>query len=329
MTENPVLVDVLRGKIVESRHRGAYVVMDADGRMIAASGNIERPIFPRSAVKVAQALPFVESGAADRHGFGARELSLATASHNGEEGHASLAEAMLVKAGLDRGALECGAHAPMRAAAAEQLAAAGRSPCALHNNCSGKHAGFLCFAVEDGLEPHGYIGAAHPVQIEIRAAMSDVFGTDLAEAPMGIDGCSIPTYAAPLRQFALGFARMGAGIGLSAERAKAARRLLDAAMAEPWYMAGTGRFDTDFMTALGTEAYVKVGAEGVYCASLPRLGLGIALKIDDGAGRAAEVAVASLIAEQLGRMDDPVFQPFLQPVMKNWNGIEVGTLRRA
>jgi L-asparaginase II len=340
-TANPVLVDVLRGSAVESTHRGAIAIVDADGTLHTALGDIDRPIFPRSAVKVLQALPLVESGAAERFKLNDEELALACASHGGEARHTQTAASMLAKAGLDHTALECGTHWPYLDSAIKALAAAGAEPNALNNNCSGKHAGFVCLgcvlATEAG-EPDrrafvsGYLQAQHPVMREVTASLQAATGWDLARTPVGTDGCSIPTFAIPLRHLAHAFARVGTGAGLSAGRAAAARRLRTAVAAAPFMVAGTGRFDTRVMERLGERVFCKVGAEGVYCASLPELGLGVAIKMDDGnTARACEVAMAAVIERLLPLNDsDAGFMAgFSEVVMRNWNGIEVGRLRAA
>lgn len=326
---NPVLVEVLRGGTVESRHRGAVAVADGDGAPVLVIGDVERPVFPRSAVKAIQALPLVESGASDAYGFGQRELALACASHSGETEHAVLAAAMLAKAGLDESALECGAHWPTRQQAALDLAAAGKTPSPLHNNCSGKHSGFLCTCRHAGLDHRGYVAAGHPAQEAVRDAMEAVTGAAHAFAPCGTDGCSIPTYAVPLKNLAHGFACMATGTGLAPIRAKAAQRLLAACMAEPFLVAGTDRLDTRLMQAAGGRVMVKVGAEGVYCGAVPELGLGIALKCDDGAARAAEVMVSAVLQKLLAADPDlsATMGGMARPVLTNWNGIEVGALR--
>jgi L-asparaginase II len=329
---NPVLVEALRGGTVESRHRGAVAVVDGDGAAVLAVGDVARPVFPRSAVKAIQALPLVESGAADAYRFGQRELALACASHSGEAEHAALAAAMLARAGLDESALECGAHWPTRQDAALDLAAAGaKAPSPLHNNCSGKHTGFLCTCRHLGIDHRGYVHAGHAAQEAVREAMEAVTGAAHAVDSCGTDGCSIPTYAVPLQSLAHGFARMATGTGLGPLRAQAARRLLDACMAEPFLVAGTDRLDTRLMRAAGGRIMVKVGAEGVYCGAVPELGLGIAVKCDDGAARAAEVIVAAVL-EKLLAGDPPLaatLGALARPVLRNWNGIEVGALRPA
>lgn len=327
MSDNPRLVEVLRGGAVESRHRGAVAVADGAGRLLFALGDVEAPVFPRSAIKVIQALPLVESGAADALGLTAAELALSTASHNGEEAHVEGARAMLARVGRDETCLVCGPHWPGREDDRGRLHLAGRTPTRLHNNCSGKHAGFVCCAVHAGIDPTGYGDVDHPVQREIAAALSDVTGVDTDRVPRGRDGCSIPTWALPVAAMARGFARMASGEGLAASRARAARRLLEAAIAEPFMIAGTERFCTDFIRACGGSVYVKTGAEGVFCAALPALGLGVAVKCDDGAARAAEVVTATVVARLLGRFEDPALARFRTPVIRDWNGVEVGGLR--
>jgi L-asparaginase II len=332
---NPVLVNVERGGQVESFHRGAFAVVDAGGGVVLSQGDIDRPVFPRSAVKVLQALPLVASGAADRFGLSDAQLALACASHGGELRHVDTAAAMLTQAGLDEAALECGSHWPSFEGAARALAAAQALPSALHNNCSGKHAGFVCLgcllAQDGGHDPRsflrGYVQPEHPVMREVSAALQAATGVDLRTAPGGIDGCSIPTFALPLRDIALGFARVATGLGLSADHARAALRLRRAVARAPEMVAGEGRFDTQVMARLGERVFCKVGAEGVYCAALPELGLGLALKIDDGgANRAAEVLMAALIQRLLPLDEgDSAFMRELNPaLLLNRNGIEVG-----
>ena len=296
---NPVLVEVLRGGIVESRHRGAVFVCGADGKAVLEIGDTARPVFPRSAVKAIQALPLVETGTADAYGFGKRELALACASHTGQAMHTELAASMLARAGLDHTALECGSHWPFNHDAFVALARSGKEPNALCNNCSGKHSAFLCTCVHEGIDHKGYVAAGHPFQEMVRKTMQEVTGAVHDAANAAIDGCSIPTHAVPLTALAQGFARMATGEGLGPERARAAKRLLDACMAEPLLVSGTGKADAALMQAAPGRIFTKVGAEGVYCAAVPELGLGIALKCDDGAERGAESMVSAVLAKLL------------------------------
>jgi L-asparaginase II len=328
---NPVLVEVVRGARVESKHRGSVAVVDADGTAALVLGDVARPVFPRSAVKPLQALVLVESGAADRFGFGADELAVASASHAGEPAHVAVVERMLGRAGLDAAALACGAHPPGHAASAQALARAGREPSALHNNCSGKHAGFLCAACAMGADPVCYTDPAHPVQREVKAALEAIAGAALDDRSCAIDGCSVPTWPLPLEKLAYGFARFGTGRRLDPRRAAAAARIRAAYAARPHLVAGTGRFCTRVMEHFGDRVLVKGGAEGVACGALPEIGLGIAIKCDDGAGRAAEVVMATMIARLLA-LDDKdraMLDDLVRPALCNWNGIEVGALRPA
>lgn len=339
----PVLVELTRGGVVESQHHGAIAVLDADGEIVFSTGDIDRPVFPRSAIKGFQALPLIESGAAEALGFGDAELALAISSHSGEPGHVETAAGMLARVGRDGTCLECGAHWPMlnqrmREAkgpegdrAAFDLFAGGGQPSPLHNNCSGKHAGFVCLAVHEGHDPKGYVTPEHPTMRSVSAAIEAMTEFELASAPAGIDGCAIPTFGIPLRNLAYGFARFATGHGLAPERARAAARLRKAAAASPFHVAGTGRFDTTVMEALREKAFVKTGAEGVYCAALPEQGLGVALKIWDGTGRAAETAMAAMLARFLDMSDveEKAVLPRVNRVMHNWNGTEVGRMRAA
>lgn len=338
MPANPVLVEALRGLTLESAHRGAVAVVDADGALHSAWGDIDRPIFPRSAVKVLQALPLVESGAAERYGLSDEELALACASHGGEARHTAAAASMLAKAGMDVTALECGTHWPYFDGAIKAMAAAGGQPNALNNNCSGKHAGFVCLgclmAGEDDRRAFltGYVKPGHPVMREVTAALQSSTGYDLARTAVGTDGCSIPTYAIPLRHLAHAFARVATGIGLKPGHAAAALRLRQAVARAPFMVAGTGRFDTRVMEHFGERVFCKVGAEGVYCAALPTLGLGVAVKMDDGnTARACEVVMAALMARllPLAESETGFVQSLADVALVNWNGIEVGRLRAA
>ena len=325
---NPVLVEALRGVLVESRHTGAVAVVDADGGRALALGDVEQPVYPRSAVKALQALPLVETGAADRYGLGPEALALACASHSGEPGHVATATRMLTLAGLDAGALQCGAHWPIHQPSAQALAREGGMAGAVHNNCSGKHAGFLCVACAIDADPAHYIEAAQPVQRLVKATLEELTGAVLSQDVCAVDGCSVPTWAMPLAALARGFARFGTGLGLAPERAKAAARLREACAAHPWHVAGTGRFCTEIMQRFGARVFVKTGAEGVYCAALPEQGLGIAVKCDDGAGRAAEVMMAATLARLLPLdADRATLEPFVRPTLRNWNGFAVGAMR--
>lgn len=325
----PVAVEVWRGERVESRHRATLALVDRSGRVVAAVGEPDQPVFPRSAIKPLQALPLVESGAADAAGLGQRELALACASHGGEPVHVGLVEAWLGRLGVGEDALACGPHPPLHGPSAEALWAAGERPGRRHNNCSGKHAGMLTLARHLGAPEAGYERPDHPVQRAIRAALDEL--TDGAPLdPPAIDGCGVPTWALPLRALALGFARLATPDGLAPARAAAARRLTLAMIREPLLVAGSGRLCTALLE-LGGGLVAKTGAEGVYAAALPGSGLGLAIKVEDGATRAAEVALLAVLFE-LGWLPPSACRDlarFARPILRNHAGAEVGRIQPA
>jgi len=327
--QNPVTVEVTRGKLVESRHKGLGVVVDGSGKTVFSFGDAEAGVFPRSSCKAMQALPLVESGAADAFGFGNAELAFACASHSGEDRHVEMAASMLKKAGRDASALECGAHWSSDQSTVIHQARTIEKPTALHNNCSGKHAGFVCTCVHSGAPVENYVGYDHPLQREIRDVMQSLTGTVLGEDNCGTDGCSIPTYAVPLKGLAHGFAKMLTGEGLVASRAKASRRLIDACMAEPFYVAGTDRACTKLMELAPGKIFAKTGAEGVFVAALPDQGLAMAVKCEDGTTRAAEAMIYALISRyfEKGGETQTKLMEMANRQMKNWNGIHVGDVR--
>lgn len=322
---NPVLIELLRGGIVESAHAGAFVVARSNGDVVAVAGDIVRPIFPRSAIKALQALPLIETGAADQYGFGTAELALACASHAGTAGHADLAHAMLRRAGQLVAALACGAHAPTHEPSARELVRRGERYSALHNNCSGKHAGMVCTCTHRGDPVAGYLSVDHPHQQRIARVLADFCGEGFVASRYGIDGCSAPNWAIPLRDLARAFATLGSGDGLTPERRHAAKRLVDACMARPDMVAGPDRMDTTAMTALGHRVFMKTGAEGVYCGAVPNLGLGFAVKIDDGNKRGSEAVVEAIVKHVVA--DAPALGA-LGPI-RNWAGAAVGETRAA
>ena len=328
---DPVLVEVTRGEVVENRHRGAAAVFDAAGRRVAGWGDIERAVYPRSAIKPLQALPLVETGAADRFGLGEAEIALASASHGGEPEHLEALSAWLARLGLEADELACGRRPPLNREAAEALVRAGERPGPLHNNCSGKHLGMLTTARHLGAPTAGYHRPDHPVQRRVLRVLEEMSGLDLSRAPIGLDGCNIPTIAMPLSGLARAMARLAAPAALDPERAAACRRIAAAVAAEPFMVAGRGRFCTIVMAAAGPEVLVKTGAGGMFTAALPKLGYGVALKIEDGAGRASETAMAALLSH-LGGGDErlsAVLARYLEVPLHNAAGVRIGAIRPA
>ncbi|MBL4891616.1 MAG: asparaginase [Rhizobiaceae bacterium] len=320
------IVEVSRGKIVESIHSADMAISDAKGNLIAVFGDVEKAVFPRSAIKSFQALPMVEAGVDEQYGFADHHIALACSSHNGETIHVDGASEMLAKAGLETSDLECGAHFPELETDKAKLHIADQKPSALHNNCSGKHSGMLAFAKLQGFDTQNYVSREHPIQKEITAYLTNLMGVPHSESVCGIDGCSLPTYAVPLANIAKAAARFGSGEGMGKERANAAQKIIHACCDHPMMVAGTDRVCTQIMEALGRKCFVKTGAEGVFLAIIPELGIGLAIKVNDGARRASEVLVAQLIASILPMNDNERTQieKIANPELKNWNKILVG-----
>jgi L-asparaginase II len=324
----PIVVAISRGGQRESRHAVACAVVDADGAPVARWGDVNGAVFPRSAIKMIQSLPLIESGAAGHYECSDVELALSCASHGGEPRHVTAVAAWLDRIGGAPGDLACGARWPLNQDAARALAAGGGAPTKLHNNCSGEHTGMLATArwLDERIE--GYEKPDHPVQRRIADAIGSMCGVDVTTALQAIDGCSAPAIALPLSAIALGLARFGAPTRLPPGRSAACRHLLDAMRAQPFMVAGSGRFCTALATGSAGRLIGKTGAEGVYAVAVPGRGLGIAVKVHDGAGRAAEVAVAAVL-DQLGLLDDATrtaIAAVAKPVLTNWAGIEVGAI---
>ncbi len=322
-------IEVFRGERVESRHRVRFCLVREDGALLAAAGEISEPVFPRSAIKPLQALPLVAEGAAEAFGLEDADLALACASHNGEPGHVARVARWLERLDLGPEALACGAHPPLHAESAAALMRAGNPPSPLHNNCSGKHAGMLTLARFLEVPVAGYTAPGHPVQRRIHDILGRLTGGAVA-APPAIDGCGVPTWAVPLDALALAAARFATGTGLAAAEKTAAARILAACRAHPWMLAGSGRPCTRILPHLAA-GLVKTGAEGVYLAFLPEIGAGLALKVEDGAGRAAAVALVALL-DRLELLDGTARRDlgdlFATPLL-NHAGTPVGEIRPA
>ena len=326
-----MIVDVTRGDLVESTHEVAACVADARGNAIFATGDVERPVYLRSAAKPFIAAAIVASGAAERFAFGDREIAVIAASHNGEPFHVDAVRGILAAIGLDVADLRCGAHAPVYDPAATALVARGESPSALHNNCSGKHAGILAMCAHLGFDPATYLEAAHPAQrriLDLCARLADLAPDDL---PLAVDGCGIPVYATSLRRAAQSFARFATLDEVADDDAAALARVRSAMAAEPRYVAGTGRFDTALMTATEGRVVCKAGAEGVHGDAAIRERLGLALKVTDGARRAAAPAVLAVL-DRIGALEPGervALAEYASPHVFNVAGTSVGRVAAA
>jgi len=326
---NPVLVDVVRGNFVESRHRGACAVVNVHGDLVHGWGNVDALVYPRSALKPVQALSLLESGAADHFALTDEEIALACASHNGEPFHVERVNAWLHRVGLSGDDLECGIGESISLQVTKAMSRDHIEFTRAHNNCSGKHAGFLCTARHLGVVGKNYLHSDHPVQRQVTESIEQMAGVSLENAPRGVDGCGIPVFAFPLRALARAMARMMA-TDLAAPRRRAAERILAAMAAHPHCVAGHERFDTVVMEACGGAVVLKGGAEGVHVAMIPAHGLAVALKIDDGSIRGSELAMGCVL-DGLGLLPGPardaVAERITTPVL-NTLGAVVGELRR-
>jgi L-asparaginase II len=331
------LVEVRRGPLVESRHRGHVAAVDGDGRLVAYLGEPETVTYLRSSGKPFQAVPLLTSGAAERFRFTEAELAVACGSHSGEDLHAETVARLLEKIGLDENFLKCGVHEPFDRATAERLRARGESPCVLRNNCSGKHTGMLALSLHLGARPELYDDAGGPVQQSVLRAVAQFSGINSEEIALGTDGCGVPVFGMPVRAMALMYARLVAPPeGFDAETRAACARLTAAMNARPELVGGTHeRFDTEVMRAGRGRLVSKIGAEGVYtagvlpCERWPK-GLGLAFKIEDGEDRRARSTIAIEALRQLGVLDEDAYKmlsPYASFPVQNHRGEKVGQIQ--
>ncbi len=339
-------VEVLRGGIVESRHRVSVAAVDADGKLVAWTGDPDLVTYWRSCAKLVQVLPLIDDGAAAALGISDTEIAVACASHNGEPRHVAVVEGLLRKAGCSEDDLACGPHSSLSPAVAREMAERGERPRRIHSNCSGKHAGMLALARFHGWPTTDYRRAGHPLQRRVLAEVAR--WTDVPEQRLGqgVDGCGVVSFALPLRNMALAYARLGSraepSVGGSwvegggagsptthnpqpATRSAAADRVVTSILADPFLLAGTGRLCTEVISGSGGRVLAKVGAEGVYCALIPDARLGIALKVEDGDVESSRVALLATL-EALAPGAVRVAESFRLPVLKNTLGEEVGRL---
>ncbi len=342
--DTPVLAEVTRGTIVESRHRGVIIIVEPAGRAVAEIGDADLITSTRSTIKPIQAIPIITSGAADHFSLTQRELAVACASHEGERIHTETVIGILKRAGLDESALRCGRHAPYNTETARQLEHEAAPFTQLHNNCSGKHAGMLMTAVHLGLSLDDYYKPEHPIQREIISTLSALGGFD-REPDVAIDGCGLPTFGVPLKSLAVAFARLiGLASGIEDGGAKsnilpdrvseAAKRVVSAMIEYPDMIGGSNRFDTDLLRAARGKLICKVGAEAVYSVGVlpteryPR-GLAVAIKIEDGAYRALGAVVVETLAQLrvLDSIEQAELVKYHRPVIENRRGVKVGEVR--
>lgn len=321
------MIELWRGGMLESIHSGHAVICDDTGQIVEAWGDPETVIFPRSSCKMLQALPLLESGAADAYGLTDRQIALACASHQGAAIHTQAVTQWLADLGLSDADLRCGAHEPYDTAERNRLIKADEKPCQCHNNCSGKHSGFLTLNrhLKGGSE---YVDLDHPVQIAVKQASEETTGE--TSPGYGIDGCSAPNFATSVHGLARAMGRFAAATGTGDARDRAMHRLTHAMATHPEMVAGETRSCTELMRAMNGRVAIKTGAEAVFVAIIPERRMGIALKITDGGTRGAEGAITALLVK-LGVLDagHPAAKKRLDAVQKNWRGKETGIVQRA
>jgi L-asparaginase II len=328
-----VIAEATRGGITESVHHGVVVAVDAEGNVVASSGDAEQVVFFRSSAKPFQAIPVIESGAADAFGLTPAELALCCASHKGSPEQQRQVAVMLGKIGMTADDLQCGCPLPMDEAEAARvvLGEIARSP--LHCDCSGKHAGMLATIVHERLSRGDYLDPGHPLQQRILKLMAEMLRIPRESIVLGTDGCSLPTFAAPVTSFATAYATLAAPdrapAGAGREHAAALDRLRNAMTAHPENVAGEGHLVTDLMALSNGRIVAKSGAEGLICLAAPERELGIAIRTIDGAFRAHPAVVTSAL-EQLGVLDAETHDAILarHPLaLRNHNGRRVGEIR--
>ncbi|MBL9053033.1 MAG: asparaginase [Tabrizicola sp.] len=320
------VAEIWRGGLLESTHLGHAVICDAKG-VVEAWGNPDAVAFPRSSCKMVQALPLLETGAASARGLTDRHLALSCASHEGAAMHVGLAGQWIKELGLKESDLRCGAHEPYDRSERDRLIKSDESPCQLHNNCSGKHSGFLTVTQHLKAGPE-YVEIDHPLQKSIRAATEEVTGETVAG--WGIDGCSAPNFAMSIGGMAKAMAKFATAREGHGARESAMHRLTRAMATHPELVAGEGRACTELMRATGGRVALKTGAEAYFVAIIPEKGLGIALKVLDGGHRASEAAIAALLVRH-GVLDaaHPTAVKWMTPPQRNRRGIETGFQRFA
>lgn len=321
-------VEVTRGDIVESLHRVHAAVIGADDVLVAAARDSALATMWRSCAKPFQVLPFLSSGGFDQMGWGTEELALSCASHGGEPEHVGVAQRMLASMGLEEGDLACGPHEPLSVRGSRLLRESGAAPTRLHNNCSGKHSAMLARAKTGGWAMRGYEHVDHPVQRSCLGEVSAWSGVPLDDMPLGVDGCGVAVMALPLDRMALAYARWGRAVHAGEEFPA---RTAAAIRAHPQLFGGTDRFDTVLIEETDGGVIAKVGAEGVHSVTVPSLGIGLAVKVEDGASRAQHIAVLHAL-QQLSVLPaelPPRLAEFVGRPLRNTRGEQVGEVRGA
>jgi len=327
--ETSKLVEVTRGEMVESVHRGVVVAVESSGNTIYSMGDPQYYTFIRSAAKPIQAIPVIERGAAQKFGFNEQELAVITASHSGEFEHQEAVKGILKKIGLDTGNLLCGTTKPLHKPTADKMSRENIKPGPIHCPCSGKHAGMLAIAVHEKMRLEDYYLLEHPVQQIMLETMAELAEMKKEDIKIGIDGCGVPVFGLPVRAMALAYANFVHPDKFSVKRQEACLRLGKIMGKYPKLIAGSGRFTTVLAEQVGTRIVTKDGSEGIFCIGLPEEGLGIAIKIEDGSARALAPVVLKVLDELgiLTARDKEALNGYYHPQIKNFRDEVIGEIR--
>jgi L-asparaginase II len=332
------LVELTRGGMVECVHFGTFAIVDAHGNLLASAGDPELRTFPRSSMKPFQAIPFVESGGPEHYDLTDEELAIICASHTGTDKHVAVLKQIHQKVGIQESDLQCGVHWPSDKTTAQEMRQRGEQPTPYRHNCSGKHSGMLAQAKLRGLPLETYLDPEHPIQQAIRQTMAEMGDLRPEDLTIGIDGCSAPVFALPVRAFALAVARLCDPAGLAPSRQAACRKITHAMISFPEMVAGPGRLDTILMHAMAGKAVAKGGAEGYQMIGLlpgalqpSSPGIGIAIKFSDGdpSRRATNTLITAILAA-LGFQQElsvETLREVTDPTLRNWRGLVVGEQR--
>lgn len=324
--ENPVLVRIRRGEAVESQHRGSWVLTDSKGGVVEGAGEFSRPVFVRSSVKSLQALPLLETGAAERFGFSDVEIALALSSHNAEARHTDAVAGLLARLGLAEPDLQCGAEPPRDPEAIARLRASGGKPTSIHNNCSGKHAGFLALALHLGAPQKRYLDPKSPGMTLVQEAVLAMSGVKSSDLTTAVDGCSAPTFRMPLTGLATAFARITNPAGLERSRREACERMVASVAAHPEMIAGATRICTAIARVTRGRIFPKIGGDAVYGIGICAADRGLAIKIDDGSNRGLQPVVVALLSRFgfISSSEAEALAPWRQETILNWAGLAIG-----
>jgi L-asparaginase II len=323
---NPILVEVTRGGVLESFHRGVICIVNQSNEIVYSVGDTQQICFPRSALKFFQQIPLLCSGAVEHFGFTEEEIALFCGSHNGEHKHVETVRSILSKIGLDESFLLCGPQMPTLKADQYEIIKGNLKPLRIHNNCSGKHAGFLAYCVFKNWPTENYIDPSHPLHLEILDVISDFHEYPKEKIQQGIDGCSAPIFAFPVYNQAVAYKNLICPDKFSDTIQKACKTMVDAIINYPEMIAGEKRYCTDLMRQSKGKLIGKTGADGVYSIGINDLNLGICIKVDDGK-MGPQYNIAQAVIEQLHVLSDDansLLRNYVEQENKNFGGMLTG-----